>query len=99
MALVDLKVAREWEGWPAGSAGLDFDGNLEHYARGDAAGNISVRRVADDREVICLRGVHNHSSPHSWRIRFSSDGQFLVGGELNGRSQVWDVRMGTVILN
>jgi hypothetical protein len=48
LALPDLRIAKEWTGWPAGSGPVDFDGRLEHYARTDAQGAVSIRRVAGD---------------------------------------------------
>ena len=38
MALADLRVASEWEGFPPGSCGLAFDARLERYSVGDAKG-------------------------------------------------------------
>src|SRR5262245_43211875 len=51
LALSDIRLLKEWDGWPKGSQGLEFDGDLERYAYSDARGNISVRSVADDREL------------------------------------------------
>jgi WD40 repeat protein len=57
MALADLQLVREWEGYPPGSAGtVAFDANLERYARSDSKGNISVRRVDNDQELASLPG-------------------------------------------
>src|SRR5262249_28927918 len=56
MALVDLRIAKEWDGWPPGTTGLNFDAQLKSYARCDVKGNISVRRVADDQELAHLPG-------------------------------------------
>ena len=33
---------------------MDFDARLERYARSDGDGNVSVRRVADDSEILRL---------------------------------------------
>jgi serine/threonine protein kinase len=51
MALPDLQVAKEWDGWPAGSIGPAFDGDLERYARADSQGHVTIRRIADDHEM------------------------------------------------
>ena len=56
LALTDVKVLREWEGSPVGCDALSFDGTLERYARRDAQGNVSVRRVADDSEIVRIPG-------------------------------------------
>jgi WD40 repeat protein len=85
LARSDLRVAREWEGWPEGSVGLDFDGNLERYARTNRDGTVSVRRVADDVEIARLRGLGSQAQP-----ALSPDGRFLLvmsSGLLKG----WDL--------
>ena len=43
--LPDLEVAAEWDGWPEGTLSLAFDANLEHYARIDRAGTVTVTFV------------------------------------------------------
>jgi serine/threonine protein kinase/WD40 repeat protein len=75
LALPDLEVLKEWEGYPAGSVGLAFDGNLERYARLAADGTVSVRRISDDAEIF-------HWKEPAWSSkepisRFSPDGHFL----------------------
>jgi serine/threonine protein kinase/WD40 repeat protein len=73
LALPDVEVAKEWGGWPLGSDALDFDGNLQHYARSDSQGAVSVRRVRDDAEIARLPGTGARTCP-----RFSPDGRFLA---------------------
>jgi serine/threonine protein kinase/WD40 repeat protein len=76
LPLVDLRVARSWEGYPAGTAHMDFDGNLERYVRFDhLKGVASVRRVADDSEVC--RITEFARSKYPWHVVLSPDGQFL----------------------
>jgi serine/threonine protein kinase/WD40 repeat protein len=55
LALPDVEVVREWEGWPLGTVALAFDGALERYARADRQGGVSIRRVADDEEIVRVR--------------------------------------------
>ena len=74
LALPDLRVAKEWSGWPAGSVWLDIDATLERYARTDRQGVVSIRRVADDSEIYRLPG----RGPEEKWSRFSPDGQFLA---------------------
>jgi serine/threonine protein kinase/WD40 repeat protein len=57
LALPDLHMIKEWDGWPEGSRGLVFDETLEQYARLDKEGNITVRRLADDAVVAPLTRV------------------------------------------
>jgi serine/threonine protein kinase/WD40 repeat protein/tetratricopeptide (TPR) repeat protein len=92
LALPDLRVAKEWNGWPEGTINVDFDGTLERYARLDGSGNVSVRRVAGDDEIYRLPGMG--SGPAT--CHFRDDGQFLAvwkwrneQGEDLGRLQVW----------
>ena len=75
MALTDLRVEREWD--IGADAIACFDSNLERYVRVDTKeGAITVRRVADDRELFRL--------PHLWRrgtgtrAFFSPDGRLLA---------------------
>jgi WD40 repeat protein len=75
LALPDFRVvARKWDGWPRGSFGLDFDPvALRLYARGDRAGNVSVRRLADDAVVARLPGAGR-----ARKIVFGADGRTLL---------------------
>src|SRR5262249_25949742 len=78
LALPDLEVLREWKGYPAGTVGLDFDGNLERYARLAADGTVSVRRVSDDSEIARWREPTEGAWAESEsNLRFSPDGRFL----------------------
>jgi eukaryotic-like serine/threonine-protein kinase len=56
LALPDLHVLQEWEGWPEGSQAIAFDDMLERYARLERDGTITVRRVADDAEIARWTG-------------------------------------------
>jgi serine/threonine protein kinase/WD40 repeat protein len=73
LALPDVQVDHEWEGVPVGTACLCFDDGIERYARADQQGNVSVRRVADDTEIVHLRGP---GSPAD--VRLSPDGNCLA---------------------
>jgi serine/threonine protein kinase/WD40 repeat protein/tetratricopeptide (TPR) repeat protein len=78
LALPDLEVVREWEGYPAGSVGLAFDGNLERYARLMKDGTVSVRRVSDDTEIARWQEPTEGDWPESdSNLHFSPDGRFL----------------------
>jgi serine/threonine protein kinase len=73
LALLDVEVVHQWQGWPAGTANLAFDSALERYARADNQGNVSVRRVADDVEIACVL-----SSGSASEVYLSPDGRFLA---------------------
>ncbi len=90
LLLPDFEVAGEWEGWPIGSGGLAFDASFERYARGDKDGNVSIRRVADDRELFTLPGVASLDGYGG--LEFSPDGRALhqrcvIAGGF--RSRLW----------
>jgi len=52
----DLYPVREWDGFPDGSFAVDFDDNLEVYARTDEDGNCTIRRVDGDVELNYGKG-------------------------------------------
>jgi WD40 repeat protein len=54
LALADIHQVRELEAWPEGTEPRTYDDQLERYARSDKVGNITVRRLADDRELAQL---------------------------------------------
>jgi serine/threonine protein kinase/WD40 repeat protein len=77
LALPDVELLREWEGCPPGTVGLDFDGNLERYARLAKDGTISVRRVRDDAEIARWREPAEGDWPGESNLRLSHDGRFV----------------------
>jgi WD40 repeat protein len=88
LALPDLYLnpARPWADCPAGTAWVDFDDTLETYARTDSQGNCSIRRVADDQELMRL------PSCGSALVHLSRNGRFAaLSGDAarGGRLQVW----------
>jgi WD40 repeat protein len=91
MALVELQKPREWNGSPLGTKGIGFNSNLERYARGDDQGNISIRRIVDDTEMMHLPGFGSHP----WVLRFSPDDRYLAakydGDQLKDQLYVWDL--------
>ncbi|HEV3078773.1 MAG TPA: protein kinase, partial [Gemmataceae bacterium] len=95
MTLTDLRLAKAWDGFPPQTTALAFDMKLEHYARSDNQGNLSVRRVADDRETVRLPG----SGTHAYHLKFSPDGQFLAATYHNQNPglYVWNCRRGQVV--
>jgi serine/threonine protein kinase/WD40 repeat protein len=87
LSLPDLSLAREWEGSPAGTEHVGFDGTLERYARVNREGVISIRRVADDEEICRLSGLSG-----SGGVMFSPDGEFLMQRltlEFGGWLKLW----------
>jgi WD40 repeat protein len=97
LALADLKVAKEWKLDPSCNRSPGFDAPLERYAVGDETGNISIRRVEDNRELTHLPGFGVQSTIH----QFSPDGRHLAvkyhqGGVI--LLYVWDLSRREVVL-
>src|SRR5262249_10331608 len=78
LALPDVEVLQEWVGGPAGTVGLDFDSNLERYARLAIDGTVSVRRVSNDAEIARWQEPTEGDWPSDEsNLRFSPDGRYL----------------------
>ncbi len=73
LALPDVRVVKEWDGWPAGSLHVDFDDALRLYVRTNDQGGVSVRRVDDDAELYPVVSGVGRAWP-----RLSPDGRFLA---------------------
>src|SRR5262249_24415869 len=74
LALADLRIAKEWQLDATFNRGPSLDAQLERYAVSDEAGNIIIRRVADDRELIRLPGFGVRPTVH----QFSPNGKHLA---------------------
>jgi len=102
MALADLRPAKQWHGRKPRQEdwGVAFDADIERYASSDDRdGTISVRRIADDVEVLRLPGPDVEGSWAPW-LQFSPDGRFLAAaysGDQAG-SKVWDLKRGEAVL-
>ena len=90
MALPDVRVAKQWvlEPRTPGTVAASFDADHQRYATYDAAGAISVRRVADHAELFTLPGPGNMLE---WTLRFSPDGRWLAAKYQDGSLRVWDL--------
>jgi eukaryotic-like serine/threonine-protein kinase len=85
LALPDLRIAKQWDGWPTGSFSADFDSNLERYARVDRQGVVHIHRVADQAEICNVPGL-GPGDAWPW---FSPDGQYLALKRLDHRFRLW----------
>jgi eukaryotic-like serine/threonine-protein kinase len=65
-----------------------FDANLEQYAIDEGHGNITIRAVRDDHELMLLPGP---GFAVAWILGFSPDGRFLAVGYANDKVRVWDL--------
>src|SRR5262249_41661883 len=87
LALSDMRPRQTWDAFPAGTAGVAFDHQLERYAWSDAKGNIRVRRVSDGSELASFPG----QGTALWVFRFSPNDQHLAVKNEAGGFQVWDL--------
>jgi WD40 repeat protein len=97
LALADMRVAREWDGWPTGSMTVDFDGPLERYARVDRQGVVHLHRVADGAEIAQMKGWGpGNFGGGETKPTFSPDGRFLllVRGLKVQQVRMWMVQPG-----
>jgi WD40 repeat protein len=77
LALPDVEVVRDWQGFPPGSTVVDFDGNLERYAVMAVDGTVTVRRARDDLMIARWKEVNRGNSANDADLCFSPDGRFL----------------------
>jgi WD40 repeat protein/Tfp pilus assembly protein PilF len=90
LAVPDLYPAQTWPGFPPGSMQVDFDEQLEIYARTDESGGCSVRRVDGDVQIAYLPGPTSGGGDASPVI--SRDGRFLaVVQHAGAKTRVWEL--------
>jgi serine/threonine protein kinase/WD40 repeat protein len=90
LALPDLRPGKAWDVWPDGTTRLVFDGDYRRYARGDDKGNVTIRNLADDREILRIPSEERRLSD----LLFSPDGRFVAtlrSGRRPKLSLLWDV--------
>jgi serine/threonine protein kinase/WD40 repeat protein len=82
LALPDLEVAREWDGWPdhTTEAALDFDDSLERYVRLDKQGGLAVCRLTAAGEEVRFH-IAGHGQPASHGPWLSRDGRYVLVGQ------------------
>jgi eukaryotic-like serine/threonine-protein kinase len=98
MALPDLRPIKEWEKYTPDTPGAALDPRSERYTTSDAQGNISIRRMADDREILHLNGPGMGVES----VAFSPDGEFLQATYTPDAQckrsliRIWDLRRGEI---
>ena len=94
LAHTDVFPAKSWK-CPDGA--LDIDPTFERYARCTRDGVISVRRVADDKEL--LRFKRPSAVDARSQLKFSPDGNYLASFAFDHTLIVWDLKEGRQVLD
>jgi eukaryotic-like serine/threonine-protein kinase len=100
LTLADLRIDRQWPGYQnRDQTGIAFDADVTRYARAEADGSVTVRRLVDNAVLVRIPGVAGRERRNwdgDWLafFRFSPDGRLLATrGEprLGVPLQVWDL--------
>jgi WD40 repeat protein len=96
LALPDLRQFKILSDWPLARRAVP-DANFERYARVDGQGNVSVRRLADDREIVAIP-ASGTAINRDVGLVFTRDGRFLaisyqVAAE-SSATRVWNLDQG-----
>lgn len=96
LALPDLHIAKQWTSDVAGVSRSAFDGKFDRVAIGDEHGNVSLREIQSDHQLMLLSGFGARVN----ELYFSPDNQLLaVAYESKQHSlQIWDLVSQRVIL-
>jgi serine/threonine protein kinase/WD40 repeat protein len=92
LCLPDMELAREGGSEVVGAEGFAIDDAFQRYAIADKDGNVIIRRLGDDEELLRLPGGGLVDAYRG--LQFSPDGRFLhqrcaVRG--GWRSRLWDL--------
>jgi hypothetical protein len=79
LALPDVEIADEWEGYAEDTLNLAHDANFERYARINKTGEVTLcRRGAAGEEIIAR--LPAQGQPLYWGLWMSPDGRYLAYG-------------------
>ena len=78
LALPDIRRGHEWEGNPPGTNGRAFDSTYQRYALSKRDGEVTVRRVADDRVLRRFVVMPPNGPNRQVLLRFSPDDRCLA---------------------
>lgn len=94
LTLVGVQAGASWSRHATLSMNGGFDSQLERYAVEEKTGEISVRRVSDQSEIVRLAGP---DSPVGMIHDFSRDGRYLAAKFHDGTSWIWDLNAGRAV--
>jgi serine/threonine protein kinase/WD40 repeat protein len=96
LAVPDLRPGETWQAYDSNNRVVAFDPDYKLYVRIEDKSVISIRTVADDREVQRFP-----SGPAPQRLgsafQFSPDGRLLAKFEVGNRWSVWRVESGQLV--
>jgi serine/threonine protein kinase/WD40 repeat protein len=94
LALADIRVLeRRSKRFKHNQEFAQVDPALERYALGDTNGEVTIRRISDDKELMRLPRVGGGAVRPP---EFSPNGKLLVAAYADKRQRVWDLDSGTV---
>jgi serine/threonine protein kinase/WD40 repeat protein len=79
LVLPDVKIDREWDGYPDDTLNVAYDAKFERCARIDKRGKLTLCRLSPDGEQIIAQ-LPAHGEPLFWGLWMSPDGRFLAHG-------------------
>jgi WD40 repeat protein len=91
LALADLKIDAQWEGYPAGSEQLTLAPDFTRYARSNYKGGIQLCRVGDGQELASLPA----ESEAVKALRISPDSRWVAFVREGLQLQLWNVEKET----
>jgi WD40 repeat protein len=94
MALPDIRLGLRWAGNPDGTIGRAFDSTYERYALLRKDGEVTIRRIADDRVLRRLVAVSIDGLNRQALLRFSPDDRYLAAyfqESDSGCAFLWDL--------
>ncbi|HKB35135.1 MAG TPA: hypothetical protein VKD72_01695, partial [Gemmataceae bacterium] len=92
LGLTDLRLVQEWQGWSSDfTHWVGFDPELQHYARSDFRGTVTVHPTGEVREVARVGDAGRESYP----VIFSPRGDLLL--LVADTVSVWDWRLQRVV--
>jgi WD40 repeat protein/tRNA A-37 threonylcarbamoyl transferase component Bud32 len=93
LTLADLRLERQWEGYPAGSDRIAFAPDFERYVRTDNQGRLFLCRAGDGRELSSLPQI---SAPVKYLL-FSPDSRLVAFIRDDRGVQLWDLERKTCV--